>query len=107
MLNRQIGIAGLILLKDMKNVLPLNTSIYRHFSVYGSAASRQSEDVNLHGIVGIDGVSYQGGGSRAVCSTYFLDPLTTLMTKARDFHFQIQYIIDQDDYVVVNRSLTN
>jgi hypothetical protein len=56
---------------------------------------------------GIDGALYQGGGSGYVRPIYFIDPLTTLLTKARDDHLQIQYVVDQDDYATINRSLIN
>jgi beta-glucosidase len=54
----------------------------------------------------MDGALYQGGGSGYVRPTYFIDPLTSLLTKARDDHLQIQYVLDQDDYAAVNRSST-
>ena len=55
----------------------------------------------------MDGVLYQGDGSGYVRSTYFLDPSTSLLIKARDDHVQIHYITDNDDCAVTNRSLTN
>ncbi len=106
-MNREIGIAGMILLKNFHHTLPLNMNTDKYYSIYGSAASRQSIDQDLDGLVGIDGALYQGGGSGYVRPRYFLDPLTTLLTKARDDHLQIQYVIDQNDYVSINRSLTN
>jgi beta-glucosidase len=53
----------------------------------------------------LDGALYQGGGSGYVRPTYFIDPLSELLAQARHFHLQIQYIVDQDDYVAINRSL--
>jgi beta-glucosidase len=106
--NRAIGTAGIILLKNTNNTLPFNIDTDKYYSVYGSAASRQSDGSftpRVNG--GVDGALYQGGGSGYVTPTYFIDPLTTLLSKARDDHLQIQYIIDQDDYAAINRSLTN
>jgi beta-glucosidase len=105
LVNRHVGTAGMILLKNTNNTLPLNTDTDKYYSIYGSAASRYSEGVDPRGIEGLDGALYQGGGSGYVRSTYFIDPLTTLLTQARDFHLQIQYIVDQDDYAAINRSL--
>ncbi|CAF2129403.1 unnamed protein product [Rotaria magnacalcarata] len=107
LLNRQLGTAGIILLKNTNNTLPFNRNTDKYYSIYGSAASRYSDGVDPHGLDGLDGALYQGGGSGYVRSTYFIDPLTTLLISARDFHLQIQYIIDQDDYVAINRSLEN
>ncbi|CAF4840027.1 unnamed protein product [Rotaria sp. Silwood1] len=106
-LNRYIGTAGIILLKNTRNTLPFNTTTEKFYSIYGSAASRYSDGVDPHGLDGLDGALYQGGGSGYVRPTYFIDPLTTLLTQARDFHLQIQYVVDQDDYVAINRSLEN
>ncbi|CAF3407910.1 unnamed protein product [Rotaria socialis] len=107
LLNRQLGTAGIILLKNTNNTLPFNRNTDKYYSIYGSAASRYSDGVDPHGLDGLDGALYQGGGSGYVRSTYFIDPLTALLISARDFHLQIQYIIDQDDYVAINRSLEN
>jgi hypothetical protein len=55
---------------------------------------RQNDGIDPHGVIGIDGALYQGGGSGYVRPTYFLDPLTTLLERARDDHLQIQYVTD-------------
>jgi beta-glucosidase len=107
LVNRAVGIAGIILLKNNNNTLPFNTDTDKYYSIYGSAAGRQNDGIDPRGVGGVDGALYQGGGSGYVRPTYFLDPLTTLLTKARDDHLQIQYVTDQDDYVTINRSLTN
>jgi len=78
LVNRVVGIAGIILLKNTNNTLPLNTDTDKYYSIYGSAASRQNDGVDPHGIVGIDGALYQGGGSGYVRPSYFIDPLSTL-----------------------------
>ena len=103
--NRDLGIAGIILLKNVNNTLPLNAETQKYYSVYGSAASQQKSDVDLRNYPEIDGALYQGGGSGFVRPTYFIDPLSSLMKKARDDHLQIQYVIDQNDYTAINRSL--
>ncbi|CAF1076326.1 unnamed protein product [Rotaria sordida] len=107
LLNRHIGTAGIILLKNIDNTLPFNMNTEKFYSIYGSAASRYNDGVDPHGLDGLDGALYQGGGSGYVRPTYFIDPLTALLTKARDFHLQIQYVVDQDDYVAINHSLEN
>jgi beta-glucosidase len=107
LINRQVGTAGIILLKNTKNILPLNTNTDKYFSIYGSAASRYGVGLDPSGIVGLDGAIYQGGGSGFVRSIYFLDPLTSLLIKARDSHIQMQYVVDQDDYNAINRSLVD
>jgi beta-glucosidase len=106
-LNRMIGTAGIILLKNSNNTLPFNTNTDKYYSIYGSPASRQKHSIDLRGNFAMDGALYQGGGSGYVRPMYFIDPLTTFLTKARDDHLQIQYVLDQDDYVTINRSLTN
>ena len=103
--NRAVGTAGMILLKNTNNTLPFNTTTDKYYSIYGSAASRQIDGVDPHRVDGIDGALYQGGGSGYVRPTYFIDPLTTLLERARDAQLQMQYIVDQDDYISINRSL--
>lgn len=104
---RQIGTAGIILLKNTNKTLPLNPNIDKYYSVYGSAASRYSAGIDPHGLPGLDGALYQGGGSGYVRPTYFIDPLTTLRVQARDLHFQIQYVIDQDNHAAIDTALGN
>jgi hypothetical protein len=105
--NRAVGTAGIILLKNNNNTLPFDTDIDKYYSIYGSAAGRQNDGVDPRGIGGVDGALYQGGGSGYVRPTYFIDPLTTLLIKARDEHLQIQYVTNQDDYILINTSLKN
>lgn len=108
LLNRLIGTAGIILLKNVNNTLPFNSKTDKYFSIFGSAASRTSNNLDpFKGLPGIDGALYEGGGSGFVRPTYAIDLLTTLLIKARDDHLQIQYVVDQDDYVIVTRALTN
>jgi beta-glucosidase len=107
LLNRVIGTTGIILLKNDNNTLPFNTGTDKYYSIYGSPAGRKSDSLDPYRVPGIDGALYQGGGSGYVHPTYFIDPLTTLLIKARDDHLQIQYVTDQDDYATINRSLTN
>lgn len=106
-LNRAHGTAGIILLKNTNNTLPFNVDTDKLFSIYGSPASRKSDSLDLSYADEVDGALYQGGGSGFVRPTYFIDPLTTLLIKARDDHLQIQYAVDQDDYTTINRSLHN
>jgi beta-glucosidase len=105
LINREVGAAGMILLKNTKNTLPFDIETDKHYSIYGMAASRYSEDMGPHGIPKSDGALYQGGGSGYVRPTYFIDPLSTFLDRARDFHLQIQYLIDQYDYAAINSSL--
>ena len=107
LINREVGTAGIILLKNNLNTLPLNTTIRKYFLIYGLSASRQRFGIDPYGDYGKEGALYQGGGSGYVRPTYFTDPLTALLAKARDDHLQMQYVIDQDDYVAINYSLTH
>ena len=65
-INREVGTAGMILLKNVNNTLPFNTNTQKYYSIYGSAAGRQKNGVDLRGVPGVDGALYQGGGSRTV-----------------------------------------
>jgi beta-glucosidase len=107
LLNRLLGMAGMILLKNINNTLPLSINRDKIYSIYGSAATCYSHGVDPHDLDGLDGALYQGGGSGYVRPTYVIDPLSALHIHARDFHLQIQYIVDQDDYVAINSSLEN
>ncbi|UJR34257.1 hypothetical protein I4U23_021661 [Adineta vaga] len=106
-INQEVGTAGMILLKNINHALPFNTDTDKYYSIYGSAASRSSAGIDPHGLPGIDGALYQGGGSGYVRPTYFIDPLTTLLETAREFHLQVQYVIDQDDSASIHTALTN
>jgi beta-glucosidase-like glycosyl hydrolase len=105
-LNRQLASSGIILLKNVNRVLPFNVSIDKFYSIYGSAAGQFNGGLGASdSTVGIDGAIYQGGGSGYVRPTYGIDPLSSLLTKARDAHLQIQYITNQNDYHAINESL--
>ncbi len=104
-INRQIGTAGIILLKNTNNVLPFNTSHDKYYSVYGSAAGQFNGGLGPWGSdEGFNGALYQGGGSGYVRPTYSIDPLTSLLFKARDAHIQIQYVTNQNDHMAINNS---
>lgn len=105
MINRRLGTAGIILLKNTNNVLPFNTNNDKFYSVYGSAAGQFNDGLGHWGSdEGINGALYQGGGSGYVRPTYGIDPLTSLLMRARDAHIQIQYVSQQDDYRAINDS---
>jgi beta-glucosidase len=100
--NRIAAAAGMVLLKNVNNYLPLNISYNRHMSVFGAAAGQDRLGLYpAYGAVGVDGAIYQGGGSGSVRPTYGIDPLSSLILKAREAHFQIQYVIDQNNYQAV------
>lgn len=107
LINRLHGTAGIILLKNKNNTLPFNVETDKFFSIYGSPASRKSDSLDLSYSDGVDGALFEGGGSGYVRPTYYIDPLSALLVKARDDHLQIQYAVDQDDYITINRSLQN
>ena len=104
-INRQISMAGMILLKNTNNTLPFNISNDNAFAVYGEAAGRSKHGFGDGGVLQLGGAIYQGGGSGYVEPTYAVDPLTSLLSKGRDAHLQIRYITDQLDYDVINASL--
>jgi beta-glucosidase len=102
-INRQVGTAGIILLKNTNNVLPFNVTTDKNYFVYGT--SSQSDDgLGSGGWEGHAGALYQGGGSGYVEPTYGIDPLTTLMERARENHLQIRYVASQTDYGAINGS---
>jgi beta-glucosidase len=104
-INRQVGSAGIILLKNTNNALPFNISNDKYYSVYGSAAGQFNDGLGPWGSdEGFDGALYQGGGSGYVRPTYSIDPLSSLLIKARDSHIQIQYVTNQNDYYAINNS---
>jgi beta-glucosidase len=104
-INRQVGSAGIILLKNTNNALPFNISNDKYYSVYGSAAGQFNDGLGPWGSdEGFNGALYQGGGSGYVRPTYSIDPLSSLLTKARDSHIQIQYVTNQNDYYAINNS---
>ncbi|UJR25888.1 hypothetical protein I4U23_007236 [Adineta vaga] len=104
-INREVGTAGIILLKNTNNVLPFNVSQDKYYSVFGSAAGQFNDGLGPWGSdEGFNGALYQGGGSGYVRPTYSIDPLTSLLVKARDSHIQIQYVTNQNDYNAINNS---
>lgn len=107
LINREVGTAGMILLKNTKNTLPFNTSTEKFYLIYGSAASRQIENINPNTLDGIDGAIYEGGGSGYVRPTTYIDPLSAFLAKANDDHLQLQYYTDQDDYATIKYSLSH
>jgi beta-glucosidase-like glycosyl hydrolase len=105
MINRQVAAAGMVLLKNTNNILPFNVPNDKFFSVYGSAAGPFNDGFGPWGSdEGFNGALFQGGGSGYVQPTYGIDPLHSLITKARDSHLQIQYVINQNDYNAINNS---
>ncbi|CAF3429152.1 unnamed protein product [Rotaria sp. Silwood1] len=103
-INRQIGMAGIILLKNINHVLPFNVTTNYSFLVYGEAAGRSKHGFGDAGLLQLGGALYQGGGSGYVEPTYAVDPLTSLLSKARKSHLQIRYITNQLDVDVINAS---
>ena len=105
MINRRAGTAGIVLLKNTNGVLPFNVNSDKFYSVFGSAAGQFNDGLGPWGSdEGFNGALYQGGGSGYVRPTYGIDPLTSLLIKARDAHLQVQYVSQQDDYRAVNDS---
>ena len=102
-INRQVASAGMILLKNTNNVLPFNVTKDTSYNIYRAAAGQSDEGYGSGGSAEHAGVLYQGGGSGFVYPSYAIDPLTTLITKGRDSHLQIRYIINQDDYAAINK----
>ena len=107
-INREVSRAGMILLKNVNSVLPLNISIDTNLYIYGESAAQPSCGLNrrdwyrVHG-----GVLYQGGGSGYVQPAYGIDPLTALMQKSRENRLQIRYISDQTDFGHINGSFSS
>ncbi|CAF1383698.1 unnamed protein product [Adineta ricciae] len=105
LINREISRAGMILLKNINNILPLNSSMNTNIYIYGQAAGQTNcglEQTAWNTNCG--GALYQGGGSGFVRPSYAIDPLTALMQKGRENHFQIRYITNQNDFVSINRT---
>jgi len=103
-INRQVGTAGMILLKNTNNILPFNVTTDKYYYIYGSAAGQSADGSGSGGSTQNGGALYQGGGSGFVHPTYNIDPITSLMAKGRDFHLEIQYITNQYDYNDINSS---
>jgi beta-glucosidase len=102
--NRQVGAAGMVLLKNTDNVLPFDVTKDTYFYIYGAAAGQSDEGYSSGGSAQHGGALYQGGGSGFVKPTYGIDPLTAFMIKGRDSHLQIRYVTNQNDYGAVNGS---
>jgi len=103
-INREVSHAGMILLKNVNNVLPLNVLVDTNIYIYGQAAGQTSCGLDQTGWnANCGGALYQGGGSGFVRSAYAIDPLTVLMQKGRDNRLQIRYITNQNDYGSINR----
>ncbi|CAF3731020.1 unnamed protein product [Rotaria sp. Silwood1] len=103
--NRELARAGMILLKNLRNTLPLNASVNRLLTIFGAAATQYDGGLNPGGGPtgqGYDGAIYQGGGSGFVKPTYGVDPLSALLAKARDSNFQIQFVTRQTDFDAVS-----
>ncbi|CAF1050331.1 unnamed protein product [Didymodactylos carnosus] len=108
LVNREASRAGMILLKNVNNILPLNSSINTNIYIYGQAAGQTNcglEQTSWNANCG--GALYQGGGSGFVRPAYALDPLTALMQKGRDDRLQIRYIANQNDFISINRTFSD
>ncbi|CAF1371834.1 unnamed protein product [Rotaria magnacalcarata] len=107
-INRKVSRAGMILLKNVNNILPLNSSVNTNIYIYGQAAGQTNcglEQTSWNANCG--GALYQGGGSGFVRPAYAIDPLTALMQKGRDDRLQIRYITNQNDFVSINRTFSD
>ena len=107
-INREASRAGMILLKNINNILPLNSSVDTNIYIYGQAAGQTScglEQTSWNPNCG--GALYQGGGSGFVRPAYAIDPLTALMQKGRDDRLQIRYITNQNDFLSINRTFSD
>jgi beta-glucosidase len=103
-INHLLASAGMILLKNNNNVLPLNVTSDTCLYVYGEAAGPSNGGFRPGGSSQQKGAIYQGGGSGFVIPSYALDPLSALMSKGRDAHLQIRYVTNQNDYNAINES---
>jgi len=103
-INRQVSTAGIILLKNTNNILPLNITMDNYLYIYGAAAAQSNKGLGTGLFAPQGGVLYQGGGSGFVVPTYGIDPLGALMAKGREFHLQIRYVTNQNDYTAINES---
>ena len=101
-INREVGAAGMVLLKNTNNILPFNTTTDNIFFIYGEAAGQSDFGLSTGGEGGHGGALYQGGGSGFVEPTYGIDPLTSIMAKGRDSGLQIRYCTNQNDYGFIN-----
>jgi len=103
-INHLISSAGMILLKNTNNVLPLNTTLDTCLYIYGAAAGQPDIGFRSGFLPQQGGALYEGGGSGFVNPAYALDPLSALMIKGRDAHLQIRYVTNQYDYNAINES---
>ena len=102
--NREVAAAGMILLKNTNNALPINPSTDNMVYVYGGAAGQSDEGYRSGSSQQHIGALYQGGGSGFVDPAYGIDPLSSLMHKSRDNHVQIRYVTNQNDFGAINSS---
>ena len=103
-INHLLANAGMILLKNTDNTLPLDVTDDTCLSIYGEAAAPSTEGYGYGGRAQQGGAIYQGGGSGFVIPPYAVDPLTALMLKGRDAHLQIRYVSNQKDYSAIHDS---
>ena len=101
-INRILSAAGMILLKNVDNILPFNISRDDLFHIYGQAAGQDNYGLDTRGLSKHAGALFQGGGSGFVQSTYAIDPLTSLLIKGRDSFLHIRFCTNQDDYGYLN-----
>ncbi|CAF1215218.1 unnamed protein product [Adineta steineri] len=101
-INRLVGTAGIVLLKNTNNALPLNVTTDNYYYIYGAAAGQSDEGYGAGSSPQHGGALYQGGGSGYVEPTYGIDPLTALLIKGRDAHLQMRYVTNQNDYRAIN-----
>ena len=105
LINREASRAGMILLKNVNNMLPLNVSVDTNIFIYGESAGQPNCGLEREASSGnCGGALYQGGGSGFVRPAYAVDPLTALMQKGRDNRLQIRYITNQKDFGSINGS---
>lgn len=103
LINREASRAGMILLKNVNNVLPLNVSVDTNIYIYGEAAGQPADGLEQGAWGGnYRGALYQGGGSGFVRPAYGLDPLTSIMQRGRDNRLQIRYVTSQSNYGLIN-----
>ena len=103
-INLELSRAGMILLKNTNQILPLNISVDKSLFIYGDASSRAKYGFGVEGELEHGGALYEGGGSGFVQPTYAIDPLTALIIKSRESHLQIRYIADQSDFILIESS---
>ena len=101
-INRLLSAAGMILLKNVDNILPFNITKDDLIQIYGQAAGQDNYGLDTRGLSKHAGAMFQGGGSGFVQSTYAIDPLSSLLMKGRDSFLHIRFCTNQDDYGYLN-----